>query len=145
MLFALDANVYIGASRSRGALDAFKAFVRAAERRTRFLAPVWLELQAGIRGDGEQNDLDALIAPYVRSGRMAAPSAQAFQQAGRILKAYSAKEGVVLAGTSRGLYVDILIAVTARDIGATLITSNAKDFVRIQRHLRGFRYAEPYP
>jgi predicted nucleic acid-binding protein len=137
--------VYIGAARNRAALDAFKGFVRAAERRTRFLAPVWLELQAGIRDDDEQEILDALVEPYVRSDRMVTPSRWAFQQAGRLLQDLASKEGAVLADTSRSLYADILIAVTAREIDAILVTENAKDFARIQRHLRGFRYVEPYP
>lgn len=145
MLFALDTNVYIRASRNRDALDAFTDFVHAAERRTRFLAPVWLELQAGIRDNDEQEVLDALVDPYVRSDRMVAPSHRAFQQAGRVLQDLAATERTVLADTPRGLYVDILIAVTAREVDATLITENARDFARIQRHLRRFRYLERYP
>jgi hypothetical protein len=41
--------------------------------------------------------------------------------------------------------MDVLLAVTCREHDLLLVTWNGRDFARIQRHLRGFRYIEPPP
>jgi predicted nucleic acid-binding protein len=38
---------------------------------------------------------------------------------------------------------DLLIALSAWQIGATVVTSNARDFRQIARHLPGLRWAQP--
>jgi predicted nucleic acid-binding protein len=108
-------------------------------------AALWMELQAGVRSAEELAGLDALVALYLERNRMLTPSARAFQQAGRVLHALTIRVGLALARAPASLHHDALLAATSREHGCVLITDNAHDYSRIQRHLRGFRFAAPYP
>lgn len=143
--YLLDTNIYIRASRDRGARDAFDAFLDVHFDRTDFAATVWMELQAGAWAPEEQADLDELVAPYLEADRMLAPSPVALQQAGRVLAALSRTEGLELDAVRPAFHHDVLLAVTAREHQRVLVTANAGDFTRIKRHLAGFRFVPPYP
>jgi predicted nucleic acid-binding protein len=73
--------------------------------------------------------------------RLIAPLPPLFDHAGRLFRA--------LRGDGSGLddrlgpVNDLLIALTARQIGSTVLTSNLDDFSRIARHLPGLRIVAP--
>ncbi len=138
--YALDTNIYLRAARTSAARGALRRLPDATFRRTVFLATVWEELQAGTRSPAEQERLDDLVHPYLAAGRMLIPSARSFQQAGRVLMHLSDRERLQLAGMRASLLNDVLIAVTAREHDAVLVTENVADFQRIARHLRGLRH-----
>jgi predicted nucleic acid-binding protein len=70
-----------------------------------------------------------------------APLPQLFDQAGRLFR--------ILYGDGSGLQDrlgpvnDLLIALTARQIGATVLTSNLEEFHQIAKCLPGLRMAAP--
>jgi predicted nucleic acid-binding protein len=143
--WVLDTNVYIRASRHRDARAAFDAFFADHLAHTDFAATVWMELQMGARTRGEQGGLDELVEVVGGQDAVLAPSAEAFRQAGRVLRDLSTSEGLELERVRPLFHHDVLLACTVREYQRTLVTYNADDFTRIERHLRGFRFVLPFP
>jgi predicted nucleic acid-binding protein len=139
--WVLDTNVYVRASREREARAALDDFHNRRFVQTDFAATVWLELQIGARSGDEQADLDQLVGVF----EMLVPSGRAFQQGGRVLAALATVEGIDPATARPSFHHDVLLACTVREHRRTLITYNTGDFARIRRHLRGFRFAAPFP
>jgi len=110
---------------------------------TRFVpAVVLLELRLGTDTPKRKKVIERLYRA-LPSGRVLAPTAQAFDQAGVLFR--------LLYGNGSGLrdrlgpINDLLIAVTARHIGATVITGNLLEFRRIATKLTGLRIMAPDP
>ena len=98
----------------------------------RFLSPVVvMELRAGAKNSGQIKALDRLFLPYTKSQRIVSLSANMFLKAGEIIQNVNSKFG----GVSHGFSHDVLIALSASTIGATLFTSNRRDFEKISRYL----------
>lgn len=92
----------------------------------RYLSPlVLLELRAGAKKAQQIRFLDQLFAPYWSAKRVIDLGARDFLEAGEILSKIASKE------EKQRLMNDCLIALSARKIGALLLTSNAKDFERL--------------
>ena len=140
-LYALDANVYIRALRDRNRLSLLKRFLIRTGMRVRVNAVVALELQAGARTQSQERAVSDLLAAYGERDRVIVPSFEAYRQGGRVLAALAVREGM---DTSRSgsLVNDVIIATSCREAGIRLITENVEHFAAVQRHLRGFRFAE---
>lgn len=107
----------------------------------RFLsAVVLLELRIGADTRRRQRAVDRIQAAFP-TGRLIAPLPLLFDHAGRLFR--------TLHGDGSGLddrlgpVNDLLIALTARQIGATVVTNNLEDFRQIARHLPGLRIVAP--
>ena len=93
-------------------------------------AVVAMELRAGAQHRAARDSTSALIRAYRSSGRLVAPSSEVFERAGGVLRQLK------LAGRDvrqSSLCNDVLIALTARSIGASVVTANPDDFAAIQR------------
>ena len=66
--------------------------------------------------------------------RVIAPNEREWVESGRIVSRLAAAKGYEIHKT-REIHFDVLIALTARRIGALLITSNASDFEAIREFL----------
>jgi predicted nucleic acid-binding protein len=141
-VYALDTNVYIRALRNADRLATLKRFLMRAGTRLRVHAVVALELRAGARTPAHDAAVARLLSPYSERERVVVPSFEAFSHAGRVLAALSVRERVVLANAPRSLTNDAVLAASCREAGVMLVTENHADFVAIQRHLRGFRFAD---
>jgi len=143
--YALDTNVYVDSVITPVAAERLKDFLTAHLPRTFLSAVVAQELRVGAR---TRERVDALetgtIIPFERRGRLFAPSARAFVECGRVLVDLIAREGVMYAETDRSLVNDVLLAVSCREHGITLLTAD-NDFKLIARHLKGFRAVVPFP
>jgi predicted nucleic acid-binding protein len=107
----------------------------------RFLSSIALmELRIGADTPRRQRAVDHIQAAFPPS-RLIAPLPQLFDQAGRLFR--------ILYGDGSGLQDrlgpvnDLLIALTARQIGATVLTSNLEEFHQIAKCLHGLRMAAP--
>lgn len=107
----------------------------------RFLSSVvLLELRIGADTARRHRAVDRIQAAFPAS-RLIAPLPPLFDHAGRLFR--------TLHGDGSGFddrlgpINDLLIALTARQIGATVLTSNLVDFSRIARHLPGLRIVAP--
>jgi predicted nucleic acid-binding protein len=100
-------------------------------------AVVMMELYAGAGSRQDQRLIERVLAPFAKSDRLLIPTAAMYKDAGVLLSELVRRPDAP-SGRHASLSHDILIALSARAIGATVITQNARDFQAIQR-LRSFR------
>jgi len=96
-----------------------------------------MELSAGAQSSRDRKLLSALFSAFRRAGRILLPELSTYQDAGEILQRLQAKMGYDVTGAT-SLANDVLIALSARSIGATVLTQNRPDFEAIRR-LRSFK------
>jgi predicted nucleic acid-binding protein len=143
--FVLDTNLYIDAIRDPTKEQALEGFLERNAPMTYMSAVVMQELRAGAVTDAQARVLqDGIFDAFERRNRVAGPSALAFKECGRILAALFRQDGVAYKERPRSLVNDILIAITCRENGFTLLTADG-DFKTIRPHVRGFAYLPPWP
>lgn len=131
-----DSSVYIAALRA-GEQSA------ALLRRFAGNAPVWLssvvleELYAGASKSARRL-VERLERDFDRAKRILVPNLSDWTGAGRLLALLAVKYDYEQIGQGR-LTNDALIAMSARRVGITVITANARDFARLAQ-LRSFRW-----
>lgn len=141
--YVLDTNCFIDAARDPIAGAAFETFCGHASPGLYLSAVVAAELRAGA-GRSRSRLERMVLAPYIRRGRVVAPSARSWEALGDTLATLSARHGLVLADVSRSFVFDILIAHSCREAGAILVSANTRDMERIAR-VFAFDYVAPYP
>ena len=102
-------------------------------------AVVLMELSAGTFSVRDRRLVKEVTAAFAKTGRILAPTASIYEEAGEVLRRLQAFRGYTMAG-AYGLTNDVLIALSARSIGATVITQNERDFAAIQA-IRPFKMA----
>ena len=100
---------------------------------------VLLELYAGAFSARDRRVLRGIVAAFERADRMLIPSGAVWEDAGHVLRALQTSRGSV-GGGYPSLVNDVLIALSARSIGAIVTTSNERDFAAICR-VRPFKLA----
>jgi predicted nucleic acid-binding protein len=131
-----DSSVYI---------DSFRSGAQSAALGLRFAenTPVWLssvvleELYAGARRNARRM-VERLERDFVGLKRILVPNLSDWTGAGRLLALLAVKYDYEKTGLGR-LTNDALIAMSARRLGITVITANARDFARLPQ-LRSFRW-----
>jgi len=99
---------------------------------------VLMELMAGALDAEDQKLIRKLHNAHKKAGRMVTPTESIYADAGDILLELQRSKGYDLKNTF-SLANDVLIALTARSIGATLFTQNRKDFQAI-REIKAFDF-----
>lgn len=132
MKYALDTNLFIAGMRSTE--DA----AELAEFHNRFApfeylsAVVVQELTAGAPSREVARRLDhAVVDPFRRRGRLVTPSFTAWASSGAVLSVMARRHHVDLRRISKSKANDILLAVSCREAGITVITQNRADFEAI--------------
>lgn len=103
-------------------------------------AVVIQELAAGALDGSRLKQLAAAWREYEEDGRLLVPNAEDWFQAGKILNSLYRGSGVTTKGRrvkidkeeQRRIVRDVLIARTARRIGAAVVTGNVRDFELIR-------------
>ena len=133
MKVILDTDVYVSACRSEETRARFRATFLPLLPVTFLAAVVAYELRVNAANRSTQRLVHEFIAPMERSGRCVTPTFEDWIEAAAIVTAIGERD--------RGwrsklpaLLNDVLIALCARRIGATLVTYNAQDFRLIRRH-----------
>jgi predicted nucleic acid-binding protein len=102
---------------------------------------VFAELYAGAKDRFTMRQLERVYRTFERLNRLAVPEKQVWFETGQVLQQLGARHGFETVGVSR-LTHDVLIALTARRLGAVVYTQNYRDFERIRAirnfHLRGY-------
>lgn len=99
----------------------------------RYMSTVVLpELQAGAVGPAAAKAVGDLYRTFTRTGRLLSPSPETFWRAGSVLRVLQRRHGFDLRSRFR-LVNDCLIALSSRQIGATVMTRNERDFRLIHR------------
>ena len=100
-------------------------------------AVVMMELLAGAHSVRDQTRLQDLFKTFTRLDRIVTPSSGTYQEAGEVLLQLQTTHGYHLR-KSHSLINDVLIALSARTIGGTVVTRNKRDFLAIQS-IRSFK------
>jgi predicted nucleic acid-binding protein len=125
-LALFDTSVYIDNLRS----GRFKQEILDLKFVVRCSAVVLAELSRGARSRPMRNFVDDLA----KNLRVIAPNERDWIQSGRIVNRIVTAKGYDINKT-RELHFDVLIALTARRIGAYLITCNVDDFTAVREYL----------
>ena len=94
-----------------------------------------MELTAGARSVRDRRFLRTFFSAFRRAGRILLPTAAVFDEAGEVLRRLR-ERGHGMGGAC-SLSNDVLITLSARSIGAVVITQNRTDFEAI-RAIRPF-------
>lgn len=142
--YTLDTQLFIRAFRDPAANASLQVFHTVFAPFEYLSAVVVQELRAGAtpaQADGLQTHV---FTPFEQRARLLTPSYAAWKQAGAILSRLIHAERPQPRAVARGFVNDVLLAVTCREAGVTLVTENVRDFGRIARVLR-FEFVEPWP
>lgn len=143
--YALDTNLFIDGLRDEAAKDELQRFHTLFAPFEYLSAVVAQEVLAGTRSLADQRSVQRhLIEPFLRRARIVAPSYQAWQVSGEVLARLVRDEGLQLATVSKSFANDVLLALSCREVGLTLVTANFKDFSRIAR-IVPFKFTPPWP
>ncbi|MGQ0549168.1 MAG: type II toxin-antitoxin system VapC family toxin [Armatimonadota bacterium] len=136
--YVLDTNVLIDALNLPAQLEALLGFLHWALPTTYLSAIVVYELAAGTTTPRQRALLEQQVAgPFVRRGRVFAPSVGAWQRAGRLFA------GGHRVSTPAGLN-DLLLAVSSREAGLTIV-SNDRGVRRLTGIVSGLSVVPPFP
>jgi predicted nucleic acid-binding protein len=122
----LDTNVYV-------------AWMNIGEHETLVVGPglvrhmstvVLMELEAGATTLAARQAVSELSRVYERAGRLVVPSRDVWRRAGAVLRGLRSRGREIRRSS---LVHDVLIALTARDIGASVFTNDASDFGAIRK------------
>jgi len=100
-------------------------------------AVVLMELRAGAFSAPDRRLVRRVEAAFRKAGRILVPSSRVYGEAGDTLRRLQAEAGYAPAG-NHSIVNDVLIALSARAAGATVVTRNERDF-RVIESIRPFR------
>ncbi|MGH9321618.1 MAG: type II toxin-antitoxin system VapC family toxin [Vicinamibacteria bacterium] len=129
----LDTSVYIDASRSAQAKARFEATFFPLVPLTFLSAVVAYELYVNARDRRTRRLVAEWVAPMERTGRLVSPTFSDWVDAADVVASIEERDRTFRSKLP-ALLNDILIALCARRIGATVFTYNRQDFQLIHRH-----------
>lgn len=133
MKVLLDTNVYVGACASPEAQAQFRTSFFPLVPLTVLSAVVAYELRVNACNERTRRLVDEWVRPMERTDRVVAPTFSDWLEAAEIVtRLFDRDRG--WRSKLPGLLNDVLIALSARRVGATLITYNGQDFRLIRRH-----------
>ena len=132
MKYLLDTNIYFAVLRSPAFLQAHQALLRRIGPATYLSSVVLLELLQGAKGDIARARIAQATQTLERTGRVIAPTHADWVTAGTTQSRIRDEHASL---RSKAVQNDLLIACTARRIGAVVVTENTADFDLIRRYL----------
>lgn len=143
-MWIIDSNVYIHAfndSRFGAELTQFHA---AHLPRIILSAVVAFELLAGCRTDRAERTLRrGLLEPYQKRGRLHVPTQATWEMAADLDQRLRKRRAAASFG-ERSFSNDLLVAASARQLGATIVSENEAEFALIGRVI-DVQHALPWP
>jgi len=131
--YLLDTNVYLEAIRSEESRAQFRKTFYPLFPATYLSAVVSYELGVNAYNRRTVSLVQDFLRPMERTGRVVTPTFDDWTVASEVVTAIEARERSWRSKLP-ALLNDILIALSARRIGATLLTYNRDDFRLIRRH-----------
>ena len=144
-MYLLDSNVYIQAFVEVGFGHELQEFHRAELPRLILSAIVASEVLVGAQTPDRERALRrALLEPFRARRRLHTPSWSTWDLATSIDRRLRRRLALRTRLQQRSFFHDILIAASARELGATIITLNTSDFDLIAQHV-DIKFATPWP
>lgn len=128
MKVVFDTNIYISWIRERK----FSDLLLDVRTQKYLSAYVLMELWAGTQTKQNGRIVESLQKAYSKTGRVIGPSDKDFVLVGRFLSSLSGSKNA--RRRNAGFINDVFIAMGAQSIGATLYTTNSKDFELISSY-----------
>lgn len=133
MPLVLDTNVYLFAMRSSAGASFFERRFLPLIFRTYLAGVVAEELYAGALDAAAVHLVDRQVGSLKRVGRIVTPTFDDWQEAGQLVARITRREPGRKAKMQETVN-DVLLALSARRIGADLYTFNRSDFELIRRY-----------
>ena len=133
MKYLLDTSIYVGALRSDETRTQFRKTYFPLLPATFLSTVVAYELYVNARDRRTRDLVLELVGPMERAARVISPTFADWLKASEIVAMIEEKSRSWRSKLPM-LLNDILIALSARRIGATLLTHNRDDFLLIHRH-----------
>lgn len=145
MIYLIDSNVYIHGFGDIAFGDSLREF-HAKHLPSLILSIVVVhELLVGARNAAKERSLRrGIVEPFRARQRLHVPGRQTWEMAATIDRRLRKHQHLESKLRTRSFSNDMLIAATAREIGATIITENRRDFHTISTVL-SIHYADPWP
>jgi predicted nucleic acid-binding protein len=145
MTYLVDSGVYIRGFREIAYGDALRAFHAAQLSRIVLSAVVLHELLVGATTRRRELALQrGLVEPFRVRRRLHVPTRQTWELAAQVDRRLRARPHFAAKLKTRSFLNDVLIAASAREIGAVIVSENSDDFGIISSVL-DIRYVEPWP
>jgi predicted nucleic acid-binding protein len=129
-----DTSVYIAAIHGGIESPAFLLLNRELPK-TYLASVVSAELRAGATSVTARRAVEQFTSRAHKVGRVVAPGAGTFDRAGDLLGRIRQKEPRLRSKIPR-FWNDLLIALSARELGAVLVTCDARDFELLRHYVR---------
>ena len=144
-MFLLDSNVYIAGFNDPEFGEAFRAFHQTNLPRLILSAVVAHELLVGARTRHRLGVLErGLLEPFRTRRRIYVPTLATWKLAADVDRRLRELGGYEASLAQRSFGNDLLIAATARELGATIVTRNLGDFELIGRVVP-IKFEPPWP
>ena len=144
-MYLLDSNVYIHGIRNAEFGTEVEAFHQRNLPQLLVSAVVASELLVGAQTADMVRRLErSLVEPFRQRRRFLVPEWRTWERAIEIDRGIREDGSHTAKLASRSFFHDILIAATAREIGATIVTFNTADFALIAEHV-DIDVVEPWP
>jgi tRNA(fMet)-specific endonuclease VapC len=145
MIYLVDSNVYIHGFRDRDFGERMRDFHSKHLARLMLSAVVMHELLVGAaNAKREKVLLSGLIEPFRIRRRLHVPGRETWEAAANVDQRLRKRLSLQSRLRTRSFANDLLIAASAREIGATIVTENRDDFEIIGSAL-DIRFTEPFP
>lgn len=143
--YVLDTNIFIRADRDRGWAEQLMVFYAAFLPSTYLHAVVVQELLMGAVSPQRLKAVHrGLVEPFERRSRIITPAYAHWRRSGEVIGQLVRKRRLSAGGFKRSFVNDVLLAVSCRDAGATVITTNERDFALIRTEER-VAFRQPWP
>lgn len=130
-----DTSFYIEFLRSKSFALSIRSRYEADIPVTVFSSVVEQELLAGATDQLKVAAVEGLYRPFERTRRIVTPSHSIWQQAGRALGTMRPTRRDLVDRLGGSFVNDMLIALSARSVGARVVTLNADDFRMIAKYV----------
>lgn len=136
--YLIDSDLYVGLLRTGRYHDIIAEIYSRETPNIYFSSVVAQELLSGVINETGKRSVEAVMQPFEKTGRIVTPGHTAWKEAGYVLSQLRGKKPHIKSKLPR-MINDALIAMSARSIGATVVTLNSDDFEAINS-VRNFSY-----
>ena len=145
MIYLIDSNVFVHAFREIAFGTALRRFHHTHLPHLVLSAVVVHELLVGaVTAADERSFRRGIVEPFRLRQRLHVPVRQTWDLATKIDRRLRKHRNLESKLRTRSFFNDVLIAASAREIGATLVTENREDFGIISDVI-DIHYVEPWP
>lgn len=138
MKYIVDSDLYIELIRTGRYHDIIAEIYIRETPNIYFSSVVAQELLSGVINEAGRKSVETVLNPFEKAGRIVTPGYTVWKETGNILSKLRYKKPHLKSKLPH-MINDALIAMTARSIGATVVTLNSSDFEAI-KSVRNFSY-----